>query len=165
MFSFVYPNTSTSKILLSSIQDYGSDDFYTEILKDDIINLDESTPHADSNLYPLVFRRSDIEKESQHDAYGVLEWPPNQGSANRRIRLKKREVGRCGGKKLDVAKVGDSRYMVEKARFGPIGRLMNTASSSSIVRGYVQVVIFVLLILLVMFVSRLEVFGMSIGLY
>lgn len=95
-----------------------------------------------------------------------MEWLPNQGSANRRIRLKRREA--TGARKLDAMQIGDSRYMVEKTKVSSLelwrSRLINSASSV-IVRGYVGVVIFILLILLALFMSRLEVFGMLKGLY
>ncbi|XP_022967106.1 uncharacterized protein LOC111466609 [Cucurbita maxima] len=137
-------------------KDYGSDDFYSDILKDDILNLDASAPYnAASDLFPLVFHRSDGERKYQQDWNDYLEWLPNQGCANRRIRLKWREA--IGAKKLEAMQNGDSRYMVEKSRLASSelsqSQLMNTASLVSVVRGYARVVIFVLLILLALFVS------------
>lgn len=111
---------------------------------------------------PLIFQRSDTERRSQHEGSDGFEWLPNQGSANRRIRLKKREA--TGGKKLESMKIGDCRNKVEKARLCSTevcqSRLMNSDSCGSISLGYyVRVVIFVLLILMALFMSRWEVFG------
>lgn len=143
--------------LASCIQDYGSDDFYSDILKDDIINLDASAPYdAALDLFPLVFHRSDTERKSQVEVNDGLEWLPNQGFANRRIRLKRREG--IGAKKLD------GMQSSEKARFSSLeqwrNRLMKIASSVS----YARVGIFVLFIFLALFMSSLEVFGMPKGL-
>ncbi|XP_022973142.1 NAC domain-containing protein 40-like isoform X2 [Cucurbita maxima] len=149
-------------------KDYGSDDFYSDILKDDIINLDTAPYNAASDLMPLDFHRSDTTRESQTEANDGLEWLPSQGFANRRIRLKRREATKA--KKLDAVKIGGSRYKVEKVRFSSLelwrSRLMNTASSISIFGCYVRVVVIsFLLILIALFMSRLEVFGMPKGLY
>ncbi|KAG6583705.1 NAC domain-containing protein 40, partial [Cucurbita argyrosperma subsp. sororia] len=95
-------------------KDYGSDDFYSDILKDDIINLDTAPNDAASDLMPLDFHRSDTARESQTEANDGLEWLPSQGFANRRIRLKRREATKA--MKLDAVKIGGSRYKVEKVR-------------------------------------------------
>ncbi|XP_038895560.1 NAC domain-containing protein 53-like isoform X2 [Benincasa hispida] len=148
-------------------KDYGSDDFYSDILKDDIINLDTVPFGAASDPLPLIFHRSDTERRSQHEANDVFEWPPNQGSANRRIRLKRREA--IGGKKLESMEIGDYRNKVEKPRLCSTelcqSRPMNTASSGGIMGGYGRVVICVLLILMALFMSQWEVFGTPKGLY
>ncbi|KAL0534354.1 hypothetical protein IC582_028644 [Cucumis melo] len=148
-------------------KDFGSDDFYSDILKDDIINLDTAPFNGASDPLPLIFQRSDTERRSQHEENDVFEWLQNQGSANRRIRLKKREA--TGGKKLESMKIGDCRNKVEKARLCSTevceSRLMNPDSCGSILRGYyVRVVIFFLLILMALFMSRWKVFGMPKGL-
>ncbi|TYK30972.1 NAC domain-containing protein 89-like isoform X3 [Cucumis melo var. makuwa] len=148
-------------------KDFGSDDFYSDILKDDIINLDTAPFNGASDPLPLIFQRSDTERRSQHEENDVFEWLQNQGSANRRIRLKKREA--TGGKKLESMKIRDCRNKVEKARLCSTeeceSRLMNPDSCGSILRGYyVRVVIFFLLILMALFMSRWKVFGMPKGL-
>ncbi|XP_031737235.1 NAC domain-containing protein 40 isoform X2 [Cucumis sativus] len=46
-------------------KDCGSDDFYSDILKDDIINLDTAPLDGALDPLPLIFQRSDTERRSQ----------------------------------------------------------------------------------------------------
>lgn len=78
-------SNEVSKPGCSSHQNCDDDkDFYAEILKDDIIKLDEfSKPSISHRLQPTVTNTSEVERKSNQPMV------PVQGTAHRRIKLKK----------------------------------------------------------------------------
>ncbi|XP_062016755.1 NAC domain-containing protein 89-like [Rosa rugosa] len=63
------------------------DDFFAEILKDDIINLDESSVSVAADIPPVVANNSEAQQHSMQAV--VSQAIPFQGTANRRIRLRR----------------------------------------------------------------------------
>lgn len=79
--SFQKPTTEVTQIESSGHQmDSCDDDFFAEILKDDIINLDESSVSVAADTRPVVASNSEAV---------VSQAIPSQGTANRRIRLRR----------------------------------------------------------------------------
>lgn len=69
------------------------DDFYADILNDDIIKLDEaSVSAAAADILPVLANKSEAEQNFQQPMQASLpEAIPFQGTANRRIHLRKRK--------------------------------------------------------------------------
>ncbi|XP_030521280.1 NAC domain-containing protein 60-like [Rhodamnia argentea] len=95
---------------------HGNEDFYADILKDDIVKLDESSVSATCNILPTVPINlepvpmcQDSEKLVQDLMYPI---PPLQGTANRRIRLRREKLESSSTKVLEM-KASD--YSAEKA--------------------------------------------------
>ncbi|CAN6692067.1 unnamed protein product [Malus baccata var. baccata] len=71
------------------------EDFYAEILNDDIIKLDESSVPA-AHMMPVAANDSEAEHQSQQHMQATLSQAvPFQGTANRRIHLRKRKEKFC----------------------------------------------------------------------
>ncbi|PON65233.1 NAC domain containing protein [Trema orientale] len=76
--------------------DVDEDDFYAEILKDDIIKLDETSISAALDIRPLsAITPENVQKSQEPVESTVSHVIPFQGTANRRIRLRK-VVARTG---------------------------------------------------------------------
>lgn len=74
-------------MLFAILQGSYDDDFFAEILKDDIINLDESAVSVAANTPPVVANNSEAQQHSMQAV--VSQAIPFQGTANRRIRLRR----------------------------------------------------------------------------
>lgn len=98
-----------------NLQDFlGEDDFYADILKDDIIKLDETSLSTTPVLPPVVGSQQETERIPQQETEGIpqqhvealsLQADPFQGTANRRIKLRKQgpglsRFGECSSKKI-----------------------------------------------------------------
>ncbi|XP_021808537.1 NAC domain-containing protein 40-like [Prunus avium] len=69
------------------------DDFYADILNDDIIRLDEASASASADILPVLANKSEAEQNSHQPMQAICnsEAIPFQGTANRRIHLRKRK--------------------------------------------------------------------------
>lgn len=69
------------------------DDFYADILNDDIIKLDEVSVSASADTLPVLANKSEAEQNSHQPMQAICnsEAIPFQGTANRRIHLRKRK--------------------------------------------------------------------------
>ncbi|VVA33864.1 Hypothetical predicted protein [Prunus dulcis] len=69
------------------------DDFYADILNDDIIQLDEVSVSASADTLPVLANKSEAEQNSHQPMQAICnsEAIPFQGTANRRIHLRKRK--------------------------------------------------------------------------
>lgn len=80
-----------SSVYFWALQDFSDeDDCYAEILKDDIIKLDETSISATLDIRPVSAITPEIVQKSQEPVEStVSQIHPFQGTANRRIRLRK----------------------------------------------------------------------------
>ncbi|XP_057956577.1 NAC domain-containing protein 40-like [Malania oleifera] len=88
--------------------DGNEDDCYAEILKDDIVKLDESSLPT-SDLFRIVANKSEADRKSKQPMQTrISQVQPFQGTASRRIRLKLQvqEAGRSNTKGSNALKVG-----------------------------------------------------------
>ncbi|XP_024025054.1 NAC domain-containing protein 60 [Morus notabilis] len=97
-------------------KDYDDDDdFFAEILKDDIIKLDETLISAALDISPLAaFVPEEVQKSQQPGEAAVSQDLPFQGTANRRIRLKKETVRTNREKAMENTASTKSDYLVGK---------------------------------------------------
>ncbi|XP_040993161.1 NAC domain-containing protein 60-like [Juglans microcarpa x Juglans regia] len=94
------------------------EDFYAEILKDDIIKLDESSLSFSPLFLPTVTDHvSEAERETQQPIQETTSWvPPLQGTANRRIKLRLKEAKEFAAEGPESRESGETvyNYLVEK---------------------------------------------------
>lgn len=77
-------------ILVLKMQDFDEDDFFADILKDDIIKLDESSLPTTPEFSPSEGNMLEADRKSQQPVFCTTKQDhPAQGIANRRIRLQK----------------------------------------------------------------------------
>lgn len=76
---------------LLKFQDSDDEDYFAEILKDDIIKLDESSlsAAAEPHIMPMIASTSSAERTQQPRQENVPHISYFQGTANRRIKLRK----------------------------------------------------------------------------
>lgn len=142
-------------ILLCGCQDFdGEEDWFADIMKDDIIELDDSSLNARPiSMIPVRPESSEI---SNHEAQAAMSSVvPFQGTANRRLRLVRQVVTQCRVK-------GSKPYKAIK--MNKIGggttssaRWLSNMFSVKWMRQYVIPIFLVTLTLLVMLLSLLEV--------
>lgn len=98
------------------MQDYDDDDdFFAEILKDDIIKLDETSISVALDFSPLAaFVPEEVQKSQQPGQAAVSQDLPFQGTANRRIRLKKETVRTNREKAMENTTSTKSDHLVGK---------------------------------------------------
>lgn len=140
------------------MQDYDEDDFYADILKDDIIKLDESSISATpSNMLPVVANNSVAEQDYEAANNSVAEQNykvpvqaivsqpiPLQGTANRRIRLIKPDA-------IYTSKRG---YFIDKIKC-PSSPKRSISSARITVMSPLLFVIFVFMTLMVLLLALL----------
>ncbi|KAG2674375.1 hypothetical protein I3760_13G131300 [Carya illinoinensis] len=95
------------------------EDFYAEILKDDIIKLDESSLSVSSDLFlsTVTDHASEAERETQQPIQDMDSWvPPLQGTAYRRIKLRMKEAKAFPAEGPESRESGKTvnNYLVEK---------------------------------------------------
>lgn len=143
------------------MQDYDEDDLYADILNDDIIKLDESSLSATpSNMLPVVANNSvaeqNYEAANNSEAEQNYEVPVHasvsqpillQGTANRRIRLRKLEAIYTSG----TSKCG---YFIEKTKC-PSSPKRSISSARITVMSPLLFVIFVFMTLMVLLLALL----------
>ncbi|KAJ7981208.1 NAC domain containing protein [Quillaja saponaria] len=102
-------------------KDMDEEDFYAEILKDDIIKLDESLQAAAPKILPMgnyselvkdLDDKFDAERRLQDPAHAIpSQTLPFQGTAHRRIRLKRYKSRQSQGK-LEAVESGNKDYSI-----------------------------------------------------
>ncbi|XP_059429496.1 NAC domain-containing protein 40-like isoform X2 [Corylus avellana] len=136
------------------------DDLFAEILKDDIIKLDESSLSASPGFLPMVTNMSEAESKAQEPLQAIVSRViPLQGTANRRIKLRKQGSGTFPAESSESLETGNDNCFVEKGRHPsnqeesqkcvlgiPFPRTSNTWRAS---------IVFVILTLLALFLSLL----------
>lgn len=88
------------------------DDFYAEILKDDIIKLDDSSLYATPGFPPMMNNMSEAERKAQEPTQVI----PLQGTANRRIKLRTQESRMFPAESSESLETGNDNYIVEKGK-------------------------------------------------
>ncbi|KAJ4821944.1 hypothetical protein Tsubulata_036036 [Turnera subulata] len=126
------------------------EDFYADILKDDIVKLDEtSLSSAAPELLPFVVSMAGAATRPQQTLEAITTQvaaaplraiPPHQGTANRRIKLKKNDVARGG----EIPTKPTSKKESPKC-------VIDFTSIMSGKRGFVPAVIVILALLLLLF--------------
>ncbi|KAL3752289.1 hypothetical protein ACJRO7_013012 [Eucalyptus globulus] len=102
----------------------GNEDFYADILKDDIVKLDESSVSPTRDSLPTVPNNLEAELMSQDSQTLVQDFispiPPFQGTANRRIRLRRHKPERSSKIVLEM-KANDSSAEKAEPQTGSSG--------------------------------------------
>lgn len=89
------------------------DDFYAEILNDDIVKLDESS-------LPMVTSKSEAERKAKEPMQAfVSQVVPIQGTANRRIKLRIHETRTPPAEASESLETGNDNYLVGKDNYRP----------------------------------------------
>ncbi|KAG8387461.1 hypothetical protein BUALT_Bualt02G0023700 [Buddleja alternifolia] len=128
------------------------EDCYADIMKDDIIKLDDSSLNATSGPLPKL----NPETTSKQPDHSTLSMLPLQGTANRRLRLRRRRLKSYQAEQLEIQKFDKENMPVEtildKHRQQTPGSFVDRSITrikfSSMVR---FLVVFILMILLVLF--------------
>lgn len=92
----------------------GGDDWFADIMKDDIVKLDEASLSTSQSLVPLVVRESEVQEKSKQSA--MSDGVPSQGTADRRIRLRKQRAEIQRKKPLEAAEGSNVNRCVDKVR-------------------------------------------------
>lgn len=142
------------------MQDYeDEDDFFAEILKDEIIKLDETSISPSLDIRPLApFVPKDEKKSQQPTEAVVTQVFPFQGTANRRIRLRKESARTNREKAIEITRT-ESDYVVGKNTRPNSEELpkcsASISSSKTTVSRHLILVILLLLTFMALFVSML----------
>ncbi|KAK2640805.1 hypothetical protein Ddye_022568 [Dipteronia dyeriana] len=139
-------------------KDFGDEeDYFAEIMKDDIIELDEASLFATATSVVVASNPNpEVASTSQQHAEAVPYQPvPLQGSASRRIKLKNQKPGlsRFGEDSSEITKSQNSELK-------PTTKCLLTLGGNTIHSGVVSV-LFCILILLAVFLYFSSVFGKS----
>lgn len=142
----------------NKLQDYDEDDFYAEILKDDIIKLDESPMSDTPNMSPLFANNSVAEQKYEEPVEAIVSQSiPLQGTASRRIRLRKQEAINSSSdeRALGSLKTNKKDYIIEKTEScaGSLEQPAKRSNSSAriTVSRHLLFVAFVFMTLMVLF--------------
>ncbi|KAH7541777.1 NAC domain-containing protein 40 [Ziziphus jujuba] len=135
-------------------KDY-EEDFYADILNDDIIKLDESSISTTPNMFPLVANNAEAEQKCELPAQATpSQTTPFQGTAKRRLRLGK-QAAKQGGDRRSSLETSNNDYLIRK--IGCSNSLKQSPKSISSARVTVNFnllfVVFVFMTLMVLFLS------------
>lgn len=139
------------------MQDY-EEDFFADILNDDIIKLDESLISTTPNMFPLVANKSEAEQKCELPAQATLtQTTPFQGTASRRTRLWKQAAKQIPDERssLESLETSNSDYLIRKIDCSNSLVQSPKSISSDRVTGSCNLlfIVFAFMILMVLFLS------------
>lgn len=127
------------------------DDFYAEILKDDIIKLDETSISAALDVSPLsAITPENVQKSQEPMESIVSEVLPFQGTANRRIRLRKVRAQSSHRRELETSSSNECQNSEESPKC-----FKSVSSSRITVNRHHILVVLLLLTFMALFLSLL----------
>ncbi|KAK9279219.1 hypothetical protein L1049_012897 [Liquidambar formosana] len=131
------------------------ENFYADILNDDIIKLDESWLPITPDLLPMVASKFEAERKSKQPVEATTSSVlPFQGTASRRIRLKRRKLGHFHAKALEAS---DTKYSEEEAKIPKSEHCLKRLMSIFSARMVKRCLVLVILTLMFLFVSLLGI--------